>query len=278
MQNHHEGCCKHTEHQHEGCCKGEGHHHEGRHNEHHAGCCKGEEHRHEGCNKEHHHEQGCGHRHGRGGGRRQRFFGHGELRPVILDILTRDASHGYELIKAIETLTQGNYTPSPGVVYPTLDFLQDQELITISDEEGGRKQIAITTQGQQWLDENREHLEHIHERIKARCVGFELRKNPQMKRALENFKAVLDLRVNHGDTSDAQIKKSSVLSIALRWILLNWINLQSRRNAFALRSALSLILMQHRNRIFQTTSAMFHHRGNLGALFNQLGVFLRNVA
>lgn len=52
MQNHHEGCCKHTEHQHEGCCKGEGHHHEGRHNEHHAGCCKGEEHRHEGCNKE----------------------------------------------------------------------------------------------------------------------------------------------------------------------------------------------------------------------------------
>ena len=209
MQNHHEGCCKHTEHQHEGCCKGEGHHHEGRHNEHHAGCCKGEEHRHEGCNKEHHHEQGCGHRHGRGGGggRRQRFFGHGELRLVILDILTRDASHGYELIKAIETLTQGNYTPSPGVVYPTLDFLQDQELITISDEEGGRKQIAITAQGQQWLDENREHLEHIHERIKARCVGFELRKNPQMKRALENFKAVLDLRVNHGDTSDAQIKK-----------------------------------------------------------------------
>lgn len=209
MQNHHEGCCKHTEHQHEGCCKGEGHHHEGRHNEHHAGCCKGEEHRHEGCNKEHHHEQGCGHRHGRGGsgGRRQRFFGHGELRLVILDILTRDASHGYELIKAIETLTQGNYTPSPGVIYPTLDFLQDQALITVSDEEGGRKQIAITTQGQQWLDENREHLEHIHERIKARCVGFELRKNPQMKRALENFKAVLDLRVNHGDTSDAQIKK-----------------------------------------------------------------------
>jgi hypothetical protein len=48
-----------------------------------------------------------------GGGRRQRFFGHGELRLVILDILTRNASHGYELIKEIETLTQGNYSPSP---------------------------------------------------------------------------------------------------------------------------------------------------------------------
>lgn len=190
MQNHHDGCCKHADHPHEGCCKGE-------------------EHRHEGCNSEgHHHEHGCGYRHGRGGGgRRQRFFGHGELRLVILDILTRDASHGYELIKAIETLTQGHYTPSPGVIYPTLDFLQDQELIVISEEEGGRKQITITAQGQQWLEENREHLALIHERVKARCVGFELRKNPQMKRALENFKAVLDLRVNHGDTSDAQIKK-----------------------------------------------------------------------
>ncbi|ATF47842.1 PadR family transcriptional regulator [Citrobacter freundii] len=190
MQNHHDGCCKHADHPHESCCKGE-------------------EHRHEGCNSEgHHHEHGCGHRHGRGGGgRRQRFFGHGELRLVILDILTRDASHGYELIKAIETLTQGHYTPSPGVIYPTLDFLQDQELIVISEEEGGRKQITITAQGQQWLEENREHLALIHERVKARCVGFELRKNPQMKRALENFKAVLDLRVNHGDTSDAQIKK-----------------------------------------------------------------------
>ncbi|MGQ7147813.1 DNA-binding transcriptional regulator NfeR, partial [Escherichia sp. SS-MK2] len=86
----------------------------------------------------------CGGRHGRGGGRRQRFFGHGELRLVILDILSRDDSHGYELIKAIENLTQGNYTPSPGVIYPTLDFLQEQSLITIREEEGGKKQIALT--------------------------------------------------------------------------------------------------------------------------------------
>ena len=39
-----------------------------------------------------------------------------------------------------------------------------------------------------------------------------------------------------------------------------------------------LVLMQHRNRIFQTTRAMFHHRGNLRTLFNQFGVFLCNVA
>ncbi|MFY9996034.1 MAG: PadR family transcriptional regulator [Leclercia sp.] len=142
-----------------------------------------------------------------GGGRRQRFFGHGELRLVILDLLTRNASHGYELIKDIESMTQGNYTPSPGVIYPTLDFLQDQAFITITEEENGRKQIAITVAGQRWLDENLHQLENIQARIKARCVGFQLRKNPQMKRALDNFKAVLDLKVNQEGLSDAQLKQ-----------------------------------------------------------------------
>ncbi|MDZ5701452.1 PadR family transcriptional regulator [Enterobacter ludwigii] len=142
-----------------------------------------------------------------GGGRRPRFFGHGDLRLVILDILTRNASHGYELIKAIENMTQGNYTPSPGVIYPTLDYLQDQTYITITEEENGRKRIAITVAGQQWLDENQEQLAQIQARIKARSVGFQLRKNPQMKRAMDNFKAVLDLKVNQGELSDAQLKQ-----------------------------------------------------------------------
>ncbi|HEO9145805.1 PadR family transcriptional regulator [Enterobacter cloacae] len=142
-----------------------------------------------------------------GGGRRPRFFGHGDLRLVILDILTRNASHGYELIKEIENMTQGNYTPSPGVIYPTLDYLQDQAFILIKEEENGRKSITITVAGQQWLDENQEQLTHIQARIKARSVGFQLRKNPQMKRALDNFKAVLDLKVNQGELSDAQLKQ-----------------------------------------------------------------------
>ena len=146
---------------------------------------------------------------GRGhhGGRRQRFFGHGELRLVLLSILKDNASHGYELIKAIESLTQGNYTPSPGVIYPSLDLLQDQGLITIQEEDGGRKRIAITAEGTRTLEENRDQLEQIQARIKARMVGHELRKNPQMKRAIDNFKAVLDLKVNQGEVSDAQLKQ-----------------------------------------------------------------------
>lgn len=140
-------------------------------------------------------------------GRRRRFFGHGELRLVILDRLSQDVSHGYELIKAIETLTEGHYIPSPGVIYPTLDFLQDQAFVTISNEEGGRKRIAITAEGQAWLDENREQLVHIQARVAAYRIGNDLRKNPHMKRALANFKAVLDLRINQEQADEAQLKK-----------------------------------------------------------------------
>lgn len=157
--------------------------------------------------RHHHGNADSEHHHGHGSGRRQRFFGHGELRLVILHLLSQNASHGYELIKAIEALTQGNYTPSPGVIYPTLDFLQEQQFITVGDEENGRRMIAITPPGRQWLAENQPLLAQIEERIKARNVGYQLRKNPQMKRALENFKAVLDLRVNQGEVSATQLKQ-----------------------------------------------------------------------
>ena len=158
------------------------------------------------------HRGECEHRGGRGeghggGGRRQRFFGHGELRLVVLSILKDNASHGYELIKAVEALTQGHYSPSPGVIYPTLDLLQDQGLITVHEEDGGRKKIAITAEGTQALAESEEQLAQIQVRLKARMVGHELRKHPQMKRALDNFKAVLDLKVNQEEISDAQLKQ-----------------------------------------------------------------------
>jgi DNA-binding PadR family transcriptional regulator len=152
--------------------------------------------------REHHAERGGR----RGGGRRQRFFGHGELRLVLLDILSRSASHGYELIKEIEGLTQGNYSPSPGVIYPTLDLLQDQGLIGVA-EENGRKKISISEEGRRLHAENQQSLADIRERLQARMVGCELRKNPQMKRALENFKAVLDLKVNQQAISEAQLKQ-----------------------------------------------------------------------
>src|SRR4029453_19600338 len=68
------------------------------------------------------HGEGREHR-GRGFGR---FFGHGDLRIVILAMLEEQPRHGYELMKELEERTGGAYRPSPGVVYPTLALLEDE--------------------------------------------------------------------------------------------------------------------------------------------------------
>ena len=75
------------------------------------------------------------------------------------------------------------------------------------EEENGRKKIAITEEGRRLCAESGEQLSQIQTRLQERMIGCELRKNPQMKRALENFKAVLDLKVNQQSISDAQLKQ-----------------------------------------------------------------------
>ena len=63
------------------------------------------------------------HRGGRGG--MGRFFAHGDLRLVLLNLIAEKPRHGYELIKAIEEAAGGAYSPSPGVIYPTLTLLEE---------------------------------------------------------------------------------------------------------------------------------------------------------
>ena len=63
---------------------------------------------------------------GFGAGRGERLFDSGELRLVILQLLSEKPSYGYELIKAIEERLSGGYAPSPGVIYPTLTLLEEE--------------------------------------------------------------------------------------------------------------------------------------------------------
>src|SRR5436853_4490307 len=108
-----------------------------------------------------HHFGGRGGRHGFGhggwggpdgergerGGRRQRVFDSGELRLVLLKLISDQPRHGYDLIRAIEELSGGAYVPSPGVVYPALSMLQDLDHIEGTAAENARKAFAITQSG-----------------------------------------------------------------------------------------------------------------------------------
>ena len=101
----------------------------------------------------------------RGPGGRGRMFGSGELRLVVLGLIAEAPRHGYELIKGIEQLSGGQYAPSPGVVYPTLQLLEDLGYARVVPSEGGKKVFEITDEGKAHLAANQDTVDSIFDRI-----------------------------------------------------------------------------------------------------------------
>src|SRR5271170_7764122 len=86
-------------------------------------------------------------------GRRERVFEQGDLRLLLLKLISEKPRHGYELIKAVEDGVGGAYSPSPGVVYPTLALLEDLGYAKAAEADGGKKLFAITPAGETFLAE-----------------------------------------------------------------------------------------------------------------------------
>lgn len=105
-------------------------------------------------------------RRGRGGRRHRRrhFFESGDMKYVILKLLAERPMHGYEVMKALEERTRGCYTPSPGSVYPTLQWLEDEGLVE-SEERDGKKVYSINDSGRAFLDEHKSTVEDIFDRV-----------------------------------------------------------------------------------------------------------------
>ena len=85
---------------------------------------------------------------GWGGGRRMR---RGDTRQVVLRSLLDGPAHGYEIIRRLEERSAGMWRPSAGSVYPTLQLLEEQGLLTSRDE-GGKKVYELTDQGRAEID------------------------------------------------------------------------------------------------------------------------------
>jgi DNA-binding PadR family transcriptional regulator len=81
-----------------------------------------------------------------GGGRRA---GRGDIRAAILALLNEEPMHGYQIMQELESRTGGAWRVSPGSVYPTLQQLQDEALITSTEQPGGRRVFALTDAGRE---------------------------------------------------------------------------------------------------------------------------------
>jgi DNA-binding PadR family transcriptional regulator len=140
--------------------------------------------------------------HGRGGP--GRFFDHGDLRFVLLKLIAEQPSHGYELIKAVEQAVGGAYTPSPGVVYPTLTLLAELGYVAESDGGGAKKLYTITPEGRAFLETNGRHVEGLFGRM-AEAAARSTVAAPGLVRAQENLKTALRLKLTSGALTEPQV-------------------------------------------------------------------------
>jgi DNA-binding PadR family transcriptional regulator len=140
---------------------------------------------------------------GRGRGRRaRRMFEGGELRLVLLKLIADEPRHGYDLIRAIEDLTGGEYAPSPGVIYPTLTLLQDMDLVEEAAVEGARKPFQVTDEGRAHLEERSEEVEALFARLTDLKPGPSPEGASPIWRAMRNLGMAIRHRVQHGEITD----------------------------------------------------------------------------
>ena len=124
-------------------------------------------------------------------GRSRRVFDSDELRLVLLKLVSEQPRHGYDLIRAIEELTGGAYSPSPGVVYPTLTMLSEMGHTSEDQSEGSRKTYAVTPDGQAFLDARKTEVAALMARLAEMASERARFDNAPVRRAMMNLRAVL---------------------------------------------------------------------------------------
>jgi DNA-binding PadR family transcriptional regulator len=160
---------------------------------------------------------------GEGGGGRGDWFrvgrmlAQGDLKLLALALIAEQPRHGYELIKFVEEKTGGLYSPSPGVVYPTLTFLEEAGYVT-AESEGAKKRYTITEEGRAYLGENREIADMVLERLEA--IGKKLARRrraweerygeqndmpPLVQAALDNLRVIATKQLESDENAETRI-------------------------------------------------------------------------
>ncbi len=133
----------------------------------------------------------------------KRMFAQGELRLTLLLLIADRPRHGYELIKDIEELTSGDYTPSPGAVYPTLQLLADEGKIEEAEAEGAKKPFQATDEGRAELDERKDEVQRLMSRLAIHGKRSRDVRSPDLLRAMSNLGTAIGNRARKGGVDKA---------------------------------------------------------------------------
>ena len=145
---------------------------------------------------------------GRGfGGGRERLFDAGDVRLAILKLLSEEPSYGYQLMKTMEQRLAGGYTPSAGVIYPTLTQLEEEGLVCVAASENNKKVYSLTPEGFTCLDANKERIAELFERLEQAGEGFRRGRSPEIMKAFMNLRDAVAVRVSRQSTTQEQVRK-----------------------------------------------------------------------
>ncbi|MFA0995723.1 MULTISPECIES: PadR family transcriptional regulator [Pseudomonas syringae group] len=143
------------------------------------------------------------------GGRGPRVFAPGDLKLLLLALIAEQPSHGYDLIRKIEGLFDGAYCPSPGVIYPTLTFLEESEMV-LGDAQAGKKLYTVTDAGRSSLQDQAVALEGVRMRIDVSKRSLRGHDRPaEIHEAVHNLRHALQM--HHGRWTPEEILRVSEL-------------------------------------------------------------------
>lgn len=143
------------------------------------------------------------------GGRGPRVFAPGDLKLLLLALIAEQPSHGYDLIRKIEGLFDGAYCPSPGVIYPTLTFLEESEMV-LGDAQAGKKLYTVTDAGRSSLRDQAVALEGVRMRIDVSKRSLRGHDRPaEIHEAVHNLRHALQM--HHGRWTPEEILRVSEL-------------------------------------------------------------------
>ena len=137
--------------------------------------------------------------------RKQRLFEAGQMKLLALHLISFAPKYGYDLIKEVGEIVGGGYCPSAGTIYPTLNYLEEQQFVQVALDDAERKQYQVTEYGEAYLKEQQEMLTALLEKLRIRR---EIHNNDQLieiHRAMENLKTALRLKLNIADLQQEQI-------------------------------------------------------------------------
>jgi DNA-binding PadR family transcriptional regulator len=123
----------------------------------------------------------------------------------VLDLIAAQPRHGYEIIKAIEDAMNGHYTPSPGVIYPTLTLLEETGLIS-GESHGAKKLYSLTEEGRAEVESHWADVQAVRERLANARARFGDVPPPELFRAMDNLRAALQVRLAKGELSPEVVR------------------------------------------------------------------------